>query len=334
MTTYLISLLSDHLIPNYLFIKEMEGKYDKLLFISTPKMTLNGKPWAMEQTLGLSKGSVPCIEASEENFEGLKQLLTEQGFSETDNYILNLTGGTKVMSVAVYDFFKDYQAEFYYIPIGKNTIRNLATTEEQQLYYRVNLKEYFSLYQLHFEANNSITEEVVSPIQLFKKYKKAKFNRHRVPEILKAHEAEPKFRFYYGGGWFEEYIYLRVKEELSIADGYIVKSAKVFRQNSNANDNEIDLMFVKDNKLSVVECKLSLNREPGANYRVSIETYLYKLAAIAKDFGLIVDSYFFTLHDIMNDKIINQEQVYKRCSILGVKKILDRNNFINSHLFL
>ncbi|GHT14370.1 hypothetical protein FACS189426_20590 [Bacteroidia bacterium] len=33
--THLVSLNSEHLLPNFLFIKEMTGKYDDLLFIIT-----------------------------------------------------------------------------------------------------------------------------------------------------------------------------------------------------------------------------------------------------------------------------------------------------------
>lgn len=36
--TILISILSDYLQPNFLLIKELKGKYDKLIFITTKEM--------------------------------------------------------------------------------------------------------------------------------------------------------------------------------------------------------------------------------------------------------------------------------------------------------
>ena len=39
MKKVLVSILSDHLVPNYLFIKEMRGQYNELLF-SRPLKTI------------------------------------------------------------------------------------------------------------------------------------------------------------------------------------------------------------------------------------------------------------------------------------------------------
>jgi hypothetical protein len=37
--TCLVSLINDYIFPSYLFIREMEGKYDRLLLISSQRST-------------------------------------------------------------------------------------------------------------------------------------------------------------------------------------------------------------------------------------------------------------------------------------------------------
>ena len=39
---------------------------------------------------------------------------------EKAEFIVSLTGGTKIMSIAAYEFFKDYVNRMIYIPINRN----------------------------------------------------------------------------------------------------------------------------------------------------------------------------------------------------------------------
>ena len=53
-----------------------------------------------------------------------------------------------------------------------------------------------------------------------------------------------------------------------------------------------------------------------------IENYLYKLAAVSKDFGIIVRPYIFTLHkmDMLSEH--SRENIKKRMRILGICNIV------------
>jgi hypothetical protein len=53
--TYLISLLSEHLLPNYLLAKEMEGQYDRHIFITTKRMGEAGMTSRFCNALGIEK---------------------------------------------------------------------------------------------------------------------------------------------------------------------------------------------------------------------------------------------------------------------------------------
>lgn len=122
-----ISLLSDYLIPNLLLIKEFKQECDKLVFITSSPMEKKKKSYWLEMALQLPVDSVEKIEVIEDDYEKIKDRLTDKSFSQGDEYILNLTGGTKVMSLAVFDYFKSFNAKFYYVPVGKNVIKDISS---------------------------------------------------------------------------------------------------------------------------------------------------------------------------------------------------------------
>ena len=329
MKRILISILSDYLQPNFLLIKEFDGKYDELMFITTSRMeeTDKKKSYWLEKALALPENSVRRINVVEDDFEKIKSAFSEENFSVEDEYLINLTGGTKVMPLAAYEYFKTgFNSEFYYVPIGKNVIKSLSADEEFALNYRLNLKEYFTLYGLRYEDDNTLLYPENHTIDLFEKFRKQKFNRYKVPEIRDAQTLSgPRDRSYYGGKWFEEYCYSRLKREHNLLDDSICKSASIYREDSKSNDNEIDVMFVKNNQLYVFECKVGMT---GFNSpRDTIEQYQYKLAAIAKDFGLKVEAYILTLHKIFNNPTMFSEaaieNIRKRQAILGLRGIID-----------
>jgi hypothetical protein len=325
MATHLISLISDHLLPNYLFIKEMDGKYDELLFITTEKMESAGIGKRLEKALGLKEKAVQRIVVSEENLNETLAKLESVSFSTEDRFMINLTCGTKIMSIGVYEYFFLFSSSFYYIPIGKNNIEDVSTSGEILLNYRVNVEEYLALYGITFQSDRLLIYPPEHTFNLFERYKKANFNRYRIPEILNAqnHTIEND-KSYYSGGWFEEYCYLKIKREKKLNDDCIYQNVKLFRNNSGlTNDNEIDVMYVSENKLYVCECKVSLKGMPMVKDYELLEQYMYKLAAISKDFGLVVNPYILTLHKCNQFSPARMQAIEKRMNILGIKDILD-----------
>jgi hypothetical protein len=333
MSTRLVSLISSHLLPNYLFIREMEGMYDGLLFVTTEKMQNDGIGIRLEKALGLKENSVQRITVSEEDLNEMLAAMKSVSFSETDRFIVNLTCGTKIMSIGVYTHFSGYASSFYYIPIGKNKIEDVGTSEDIPLHYRVNLKEYLTLYGLTYEYDNKYVYPPEHTTNLFKRFKDARFNRYKIPEILNAHTFNEHDKRYYSGVWFEEYVYLRVKTEKNIPDDSIARGVKIYRRDSAGyNDNEIDIMYVFDNNLYIGECKVSMIGAQGNGGVKLLEQYMYKLAAIAKDFGLMVNPYIFTLHPFNRVSPSKMQAIKKRMKILGIRNILETEAFRQSRL--
>lgn len=329
----LISLLSEHLLPNYLFIKEMEGKYDELLFITTSRMKESATGRRLEKALGIPTDNVKRIEVSEDSLESLLSTLEAEGFGKENDYIVNLTGGTKIMSLGVYDFFSNYTSSFYYIPIGKNTIKNVRTSEDLVLRYRANVYEYLTLYGLSYSYDQNLHKSSEATYDLFQRFKAVNFNRKRLPEIYNAHSFDRSDSKYYSGLWFEEYTYLRIKEEKALKKDFICKGACLYREESgNTADNEIDVMYMDENRLYIIECKVSMIGMPGLGGTKLLEQYMYKLAAISKDFGLVVNSYIFTLHNFHRITPASRMAMEKRMRILGIRGILDGEDFRQNKL--
>ena len=125
MKKCLVSLVSDQTIPNILITSSLRPDY--LLLISTASMEKKNKSQAILDCLSIlqmdylkrsnriivPENSIPDF--YEKVIEWIKVNRRRYKF------IVNLTGGTKLMSLAAYEIFKNYGAEMIYMPIPKNT---------------------------------------------------------------------------------------------------------------------------------------------------------------------------------------------------------------------
>ena len=164
---------------------------------------------------------------------------------------------------------------------------------------------------------------------VFNEYKQVGFKRQRHKKICNSHNLpDAKERAYYSGAWFEDYCYWRLKKEFELNDDAICKSAKIFRGESVQHDNEIDVMFIRNNELYIFECKISITTTPTESDKDVLDKYMYKLAAIAKDYGFRPKSYILTLQNIKQKwSDMSLSNVEKRLKILGISGFLDCNDF-------
>lgn len=299
--TFLMSLLSEHLLPNFLLAREFEGKYDQHIFITTPKMSENGMTSRFGNALGIDEQNVKVVAVSEDDLPDTKQKLEIENFNRDDKYLINLTGGTKIMAIAVFQHFFKFDVQYFYVPIATNKIENVRTGENLSLNYRLNVLEYLSLYGLHIEANSTSNK-----------------NNEKAGEK------------------FEKFIFncIKDKKRLSPEKMQIAQGVKIYRNyDEKLNDNEIDVMWTEENQLYVSECKVSLwkpkerdsNNRLISNPRDYLDEIMYKLSAISKDFGLRVNPYIFIKHGL-DPKIFNGDSlksVEKRMKILGIKGIFN-----------
>ena len=138
----IVSIISEQTIPNYLFIKEMFHPGDQLMFISSKKMS-NRIEW-IENTLDWNLLDPQHIilkkDGDEEDWASMTSQI-EKALSKEGEYIVNLTGGTKYMALAVQSVFSRYASRFFYIPYPQNRILSTNDKTESPIAYRASTDE-------------------------------------------------------------------------------------------------------------------------------------------------------------------------------------------------
>ncbi len=338
MAKVLVSLVSDQTIPNYLLIKEYEKFIDKFLFISTIEMEKKNKTNLIFDTSGIDKKMKRKIIVEEDANHKIKEKLIKVGFNnKEDEFFINLTGGTKLMSISVYEFFKDKQSTYLYLPFGKNVIKHIYLDKEStssNIKYRISLKEYFHLLGIKYESQEIELNQEQS-FELFDKFKINDFMIDHFPRYTaNTYFNKLKKSENVAGAWFEDYIYHLFKIRYNLEKQNIAKGLKLYAYDDeeikNENfDNEIDLAYVKDNSLFTFEAKVSIGKnKPNVKY---VDSILYKIGAINKRFGLRPISHLVTMFDFSKLHINSQKNIKRRCEVIGVRNPIDREIIINMY---
>jgi hypothetical protein len=122
---------------------------------------------------------------------------------------------------------------------------------------------------------------------------------------------------YLTGGWFEEYVYIAVKDVLS---DYTEKSDIMLNIHiEKSKDNEIDVIFTYNNSIYVCECKTGELEIKHKDFTKDIkDDVLYKSGALKTLFGINVRFILFTTAQriIENNQVI--DNVKNRAKVLGI----------------
>lgn len=182
----IVSLVSDQTIPNVLFIKA-KNEADYYYFISTEKMESRGVTNHIVDSLNIKQGSFQIIEVIEDSISDIDEKLERQvQHDDDDTLLINITGGTKIMSLAVYNFFSRLgAAEIFYIPIGKNELRQIFPLRKNMvsiIKQRLNLLEYLKSYGVtvqpsSYSKKNDLLKPETETKKLFKAFVSEKHNK-------------------------------------------------------------------------------------------------------------------------------------------------------------
>lgn len=354
MSKTIVSIISEQTIPNYLFIKEMFHPGDQLLFISSKKMS-NRIEW-IEITLKWSlcdpRHVVLENDGDEEDWASMSTQI-EKALSKGEEYLVNLTGGTKYMALAVQSVFTHYKSRFYYIPYPQNRILSANELESKPIDHRVSVEEYVHLYNQPLKAAHepimpkAYTEkffqlflagwekeiwEIIDKLRAYRDAKKCipieeieSADDGKLPRIegLKAFLDQISFENdgtlskyqaqYLTGGWFEECIYHRIKDMLNPKD--IMLGPK-----TTSTNNDLDVVFTLGNKLYVVECKT------GVEGRGMLNEIVYKASALKENLlGLSARSFIFSLGQ-------DNEMWSQAAKNMGIT-YYGRSTFVDDNLF-
>lgn len=357
----LVSLVSDQTIPNVELIKEFEDENVQHLFITTAE-----KQEQLEWIINTTNIEYETKEVNAFSQSDILEKLNSYDFGSGE-IILNVTGGTKLMSLVINEYFRNLGATIYYLTGHSKKYVKLFPNRGNQnfvLTKKLSLDEY--LYANGFEIVKSNVAYEASMASKFLDYfitgdnyqknkqihralqglrGKSKFSVEEVEglsnllkEINFKSEEQRLTKYdarYITGDWFEEYIYYRVKNDLKLDDDEIGIGYKLTKSDVQ---NEIDVLFVYNHKLYIIECKTSFYSykllEDGSEKKINLlGEIIYKSDALRSKFGLFASTYILTLGEMRdkNGEILNNFKQHinraelSRIKIISKKEVLDNS---------
>lgn len=371
----LVSLVSKQTIPNVELIKEYREQEVRFLFISTEKMK-DRMSWILD---ACKIDQFDLLIVNPYNQDDILEKLDSYNF-ENNDIILNVTCGTKIMSLVIYEYFKNIGGVTIYYLTGHNkqylklfpnrgdssfTLSKNLTLDEYLTAYGFEYNDTKPFKDLNmasrvFDFSKSLSndeyKQIFEQIRLYRD-KNMLIENKQVLEFVKHIQYENIEKLnkqdtkYLSGEWFEEYVYYKIKEELGLDCSEIATGVNIKKEGDKNGkkdvENELDVIFVFENKLYIIECKTSIidNRMISRlrnGHQVEelkeinlLSEIIYKSDSLRNNFGLFANTSIITMEEI-KDENGNYKQRYKsnseRAAMSNIK-IISRKDLINCESF-
>lgn len=361
MKNTVIILISDQTVPNILFLKWFyaahKSEENTIYFISTKQMEEKEKSKNIVDTLSQIAKQMnfekPLILDDENSLPMIQRNVQENISDDFDNFYVNITGGNKLMSLAVYMLFSaSPKSIIYYQPIGKSLQQISPDFEEYDMGEIMSVNEYMNAYGINISsAGKCVKEEdfyknileivnknkagrsqilyLINDKKFFKQHledgkrydlanlpadKLSSMDKKVVPETMQKTVADFGFDFhnvgidelkYISGGWFEEFVYYKVMHKKNLSPKKI--ALNVYLTNSKKVRNELDVVYIENNALRVIECKSFINEK---GQKELLTDTIYKIQALKSQFGLSVKSYLYTLSPITEPQFTERAKTF------------------------
>ena len=358
-----VCLVSEQTIPNVQFLKwyftckEPIEEVD-LLLVTTKEMEKSGTSDKIANTAKKFKHSCQVylpISVEEYDVQDIKNKLGT--FFKEHRYekvVANITGGTKIMSLAVYQYITEMKdSVVYYKPYKKGQDLPLKQlfpeqkTESDDV--SLNLDEYLSALGLDYEPNDEKSFQNYSFNRELYKCLRKNSNGLRFFTALNTKNEDETWNLckmdvlpnncYKSDEIFAKNIvqYLKMDPErlpknfkYYILGGWFEQFVYQYVRNKfqlpdsqialnikvKQTNNEYDVMYVYENKLHVIECKAFLQESNKISDKIT--EALYKLKALKDSLGLASQEYFYTTTKKVS------EAMFKRAKDLKIT-IVDGN---------
>lgn len=385
--TLIVCLVSEQTLPNVQLIKEYRTQATSYFFISTAKMEKQVQ-WICN-TCNVFPEQASVLNVEEFSYADVQQKLDSFDYTPYKDIYVNITGGTKIMSLATFDYFKNVcmpgkRISILYLTGKKSEILTLhPAPRKAALGQEITLDEYLKAYGFTVSKRKDSGILPEATLRFFDRfldhdhraYSDAwRFLRSKRDKIVRSEDfnaqiqlapllEELRFRpsqsgslnkteiRYLTGDWFEEYISIRIKEDLGIDDGNLFVGTKLEKEipprkalnltsdllgeelQKNQTSNEYDILFVYDGTFYNIECKSSVISEDALGKPSNIlgET-IYKADSLKTRFGLYAKTAIVTLTDfreycasedknVHHNKIKSMEDLINRANLSNIKLI-------------
>jgi len=332
MSKYLLSIISEQALPTLHFIKQFGEPDSFFLFVSTVEMEENNATQHIMQALKLPIRQCKTIIIDANDAAQAKDNLMKAKLPIVGKYLVNLTGGNKLMSQMVFQHLQSYDSAMYYAPIQSDRYQQLypeiiSIPKDPEI--KISLVQYLHSYGYEITGDMPYYKGTPKPTSLFKKVIDAG-GAANVPEIKRSISPDYKEndKGYLSGDWFEFYCYQFFKRIFCLSESQIgcsVGLKKIGSSTINEHDNEFDLMFIFQNDLYVFECKVYSSK----NYnKEKYQIPMYKLASLTHQFGLKCKKFLAVLAELPESPE-NLTQLEQLRSNLGIDKLISIEDFKN-----
>lgn len=349
-----VSLVGKQTQPNILLIKELAHhdpqNFKHVLIYSTDTEKQIG--FIKKTCSEFQEAQFIDILVQEDDIKGIQNELDKKlSVEDEDEIFVNITGGTKVMSLACYDYFQKLNAKILYQNIRRlseyQIIQPLQKNKFVKYSYSLNLKEYLNGYGIQIQNPNKLHELTQAKeftlelfdhsasfsgddwraINLIRKFRDKNMNLAEEGKHLQSEELEFVSTFLSKIKFAQKESLKLSKAETKYLSGDWFEEYVYVRLKTLADfkddfwgmgiqisiDNELDILFMNHNVLNMIECKTRMVSEGGHN--ILTET-IYKSDSLKSKFGLQVPTFLVSL-----DRKEDLEKGIKRSEAAGIKII-------------
>ncbi|MCB0643264.1 MAG: DUF1887 family protein [Phaeodactylibacter sp.] len=336
MANILVSLIGEQNAPNvFLILDPAFAQIDRHLFVTTEQMEAKKRVEYLVEACRIPAANYEKLIVPADDLNGILERFRALALdTQTNNYFVHLSGGTKLMSIALTLFFRQpaFRSRQYYIPVGKSTCWQIypeAEYREFDLQSGRNLRTYLRGYGNDMEQAQALLGSESYTQGLFEWFVREADKTHRetinalrrqqqratrialpIDEGLSTlletigfpmenpEALSAKEAEYLIGGWFEEWVYNGIQQVLALPDAAIGLQVKTqrFENEPDQTDREFDILFLYEQTLFIIECKTGLGGRDQA--KEGLKKMLHRLAAMRRaNLGINVKTAFLTLAD-------------------------------------
>lgn len=362
MKNLIITIVSKQTVPNVLFINQFGKPTDTYLFITTRSMKK-----CMEYIINATKisnyHSIDLINENS-NIDILNDLENfEFDYTSYDNILLNITGGTKLISLIVDKYFDQLPNIKKYYNHNAQEYLELSTGKTGKFSEKgITLEQYLACYGIEYKPSAYIhTQEIAH--NMFKAYTEGVITEHhnaltllykyrgkksdkisldkltpdedqQVKEFLEIlglpienNTIEKSVIKYITGEWFEEYMGYSIQDKYGLSSNEVWTGTKLEISTINNQQNRIE-KYITPNTLEQIKKeaeKQETDNEIDVMYIYKNELYTIECKSNIIDFNG---------NNILGDTIYKADSIQKNFGLFPKTKIalgISIDEFINEH---
>jgi hypothetical protein len=266
--------VSDQPVPSLTPLIDPALAVRRVTLVHSPERTLHAA-WLAAALARHHVESESLALADAYHLDGLRDTFAGIAARYPQGIALNLTGGSKLMTLAAWEIFDRPADRLYYIHIHHDRLDWLrpAGLASHDIADRIKLEPYLIAHGLTPETPK-LARAAIPPSQYENLYNRAANIHRRTTPVRTPPEV--------GGGWLESLVFETLRRQVG-ADRRIHDVARQFRVRYGADNrlaSEIDIAVLRDNTLHLVECKTGQSAR-GSN----AVSAMFKLAELTELMG-------------------------------------------------